>query len=223
MSNSTPVQIPRNLLFRYRFPLQELATPTRSTCELGEEHRIPSFGKFEGQVAYADWRGGWSEHGLNFSVEVKNKERSLWCKPNQLLESDSLQIWIDTRDTNNVHRATRYCHWFVAMPSGGSGKTPGMGMMLKINRAKEDSPSINRAKMLVESQLHKDGYSMQLQIGKALLNGWDPAEHRLLGFQIASFDQEFGWQTFSVGNEMPFAEDPSLWGTAELRGRAKSN
>jgi len=29
-------------------------------------------------------------------------------------------------------------------------------------------------------------------------------------------DRELGWQTFSVGPEFPFVEDPSLWGSLEL-------
>jgi hypothetical protein len=29
-------------------------------------------------------------------------------------------------------------------------------------------------------------------------------------------DRELGWQTFTVGPEFPFVEDPSLWGTLEL-------
>jgi hypothetical protein len=30
-----------------------------------------------------------------------------------------------------------------------------------------------------------------------------------------------GWQTFSVGNEFPFQEDPSVWGTLELVGNSE--
>jgi hypothetical protein len=29
-------------------------------------------------------------------------------------------------------------------------------------------------------------------------------------------DRELGWQTFNVGPEFPFQDDPSLWGTLEL-------
>jgi hypothetical protein len=29
-------------------------------------------------------------------------------------------------------------------------------------------------------------------------------------------DRELGWQTFNSGNEFPFAEDPSLWGSLVL-------
>ncbi len=215
---SGALQIPRNLLFRYKFNLKPLANDAKSPNELGPEFRIPSFGRFEGQVTYADWRGAWSESGLYFTVSVANKERSLWCKPNQLLESDCFQVWIDTRDTQTVHRATRYCHWLAAMPSGGTGKTEAMALMLKINRAKEDSPSMNRAKLAVESSLTKSGYELRLFVPGGVLNGWDPSENPRIGIFLSCTDQEFGSQTLSVSDVLPCAEDPSLWCTANLEG-----
>ena len=55
-----------------------------------------------------------------------------------------------------------------------------------------------------------------MHIPAAVLNGWDPAEHRSIGFFIATLDREFGWQTLTLGSEMPFSEDPSLWCTLAL-------
>jgi hypothetical protein len=88
--------------------------------------------------------------------------------------------------------------------------------MLKINRSREDSPLINRAKIPVESQIFADGYKMLVHLPMAVLNGWDPAEHHSIGFFIATLDREFGWQTLTLGSEMPFSEDPSLWCTMAL-------
>ena len=51
----------------------------------------------------------------------------------------------------------------------------------------------------------------------AALTGYNPADHPKLGFTYYLFDREFGEQTFSVGSQFPFAADPSLWGTLELR------
>ncbi|MEZ6096664.1 MAG: hypothetical protein R3C03_20945 [Pirellulaceae bacterium] len=121
-----------------------------------------------------------------------------------------------TRDTQNVHRATRYCHWFASMPTGGTGKTTAMSVMLKINRAKEHSPTINRTKVSIDSKLKNDGYELAMFIPGALLNGWDPSEHPRIGLFASVVDQEFGPQTLSVGGDMPFEEDPSLWCSADL-------
>jgi hypothetical protein len=48
-------------------------------------------------------------------------------------------------------------------------------------------------------------------------------EHPRLGFCYAVMDRELGWQTFTVGPEFPFAEDPSLWGTLELEKGASND
>ena len=216
MSSANPVQIPRNLLFHYRFDLRQAPSAATTPLELPTAYRLGSFGRFEGQLNFAEWRGAWSNAGLYFQSIVKEKKVSLWCRPNQLLESDSFRVWIDTRNTRNVARATRYCHWVVALPAGGTGKNPAFCSMLRINRAREDSPALNRAKITCESELASDGYNLRLFIPAATLNGWDPADHPHLGLCLASLDREFGWQTLTAGADLPIDENPSLWSTFRL-------
>ena len=108
MSNVITKQIPKNLLFRYRVPCRHVDLKAMEKFELDETYRLKTFGEFEGQKPYADVRMGWNEGGLYFSVEVTTKAQALWCRENQLLESDGMQIWVDTRDTHTVHRATRF-------------------------------------------------------------------------------------------------------------------
>jgi hypothetical protein len=87
---------------------------------------------------------------------------------------------------------------------------------LKINRSREDSPAINRAKLKVASEHLKGGYRMTTFIPAAALNGWSIEDHRQLGFNLAVMDRELGWQTLAIGPELPIAEDPSLWQTLHL-------
>jgi len=115
MSNSIVAQVPKNLLFRYRIACRQFVSKSKKKFELGEEHILPSFGSFEGQFQFAQVKVGWSEDGLFIQAEITKKEQSLWCRESQLLDSDGVQIWIDTRDTHNVHRASKFCHWFVLM------------------------------------------------------------------------------------------------------------
>jgi hypothetical protein len=68
----------------------------------------------------------------------------------------------------------------------------------------------------VRSEKRIDGYLLQACVPAEALTGFDPAEHGRLGFTYAVVDRELGWQTFSIGPEFPFVEDPSLWGTLEL-------
>lgn len=215
MSSAPITQIPRNLLMRYRFPCRHFDGSDLKSVP-GEEYRLPAIGRFEGQRVFADWRVGWNAGGLRISLRVTGRTASLWCKPAQILESDGLHVWIDTRESHDVHRATRYCHWLMAMPCGGSSGDGSHCSMLKINRAKEDSPAINRARALCGAKVRRDGYDLDLFLPAAMLNGWNPDEQPTIGFFLAVSDRELGWQTLGVGPELPLFEDPSLWQTLRL-------
>lgn len=210
-------QVPKNLSFRYRIACKKISGTANAKTKLDESYRLPNFSHFEGMEAYGDVRIGWGNTGLVVSVEVKGKSKSLWCRESAILESDGLQVWVDTRDTHNVHRATKFCHWFIAMPTGGGAKKDSpIGNMLKINRSREDSPMLNRQKVSVEAKVVKGGYKMTLFIPSKALNGWDADEQRNLGFNFAIIDSELGWQTLAIGPELPISEDPSLWQTIQL-------
>lgn len=184
---------------------------------LDPNHRLPSFGELEGKKMFADLRAAWNQTAMAFQLRVTGKSQPPWCRAARLEDSDGLQVWIDTRDTHTIHRASRYCHRFVFLPLGhGTGLQSPVARWLPIHRAKEDPRSVNGDALCVRSKLIPGGYTLDALIPAASLAGFDPAEHPRLGFFYAVTDRELGWQTFSVGAELPFAEDPSLWGTLEL-------
>jgi hypothetical protein len=217
MSNAIISQVSKNLPFRYRITCHQLTEKPKGLFELPVACRLPALSDFEGQKSFGDLRIGWMEDGLYLSLLVTGKKQSLWCRETQLHESDGLQIWIDTRATHNVHRASKFCHWMMMLPTGGGASNDAaMVRMLKINRSRDDSPTINKAKIDIKGVVNKDGYQISAFIGGAGLFGWNTAEHRQLGFNFAIVDRELGWQTLALGPELPIAEDPSLWQTLLL-------
>lgn len=216
MSANQPIVIPRNLLFRYRLRAPRIARDCTGFQDLPESSELPVLGTLDGQKPYSQIKAGWNADGMLVGVAVRGKQQSLWTRVNQPLESDGVQVWIDTRDTHNIHRASRYCHWFYALPGGGQGKSVGHAGMLKINRAKEDAPTINRGQPQLKVQLQAGGYDLLLRIPANLLNGWDPDEHRTMGFHLVVSDRELGWNTLGVGADLPIQEDPSLWNSLQL-------
>ncbi len=103
------------------------------------------------------------------------------------------------------------------MPSGaGPTNENPLSTMLKINRAREESRSINAERIPIVAKQTGTGYRLCAFIPSATLSGYDPDEQSRLGFTYSISDRELGTQSFSVGPEFPFAEDPSLWGTLEL-------
>ena len=216
MSTVGPIQIPRNLLFRYRFKCNRIKKIATKFEQFPESNQIPMLGRLEGQTEFAKLRCGWNDDSFAVAFRIQGKKQALWCRPNQPLESDGVQFWIDTRDTHNVHRATRYCHWFVALPTMTGGVVAPACAMLKINRAREDSPTLNRTKTTGHATIESDGYEIVVQVPSSLLNGWSPSEQPTIGFFAAVVDRELGWNTLSLGPELPIAEDPSLWCSMQL-------
>lgn len=205
-------------LFRFSAPCRR-RVPIWSPrgISLDDTYRLPSFGELDGRAAFADIRGAWSEQGLTFAVRVAGKQQPLWCRASRIEDSDGLQVWIDTRDTHTIHRASRFCHQFAFLPAGGGpGQDEPVAQMLLINRAREQPKPIAAQALQVRSELRRDGYVLQAHLAAAALTGYDPTEHPRLGFTYAVLDRECGCQTFSVGPGFPFQEDPSLWGTLEL-------
>jgi hypothetical protein len=210
--------LPTRFLFRFAAPcLYCRGLGSQPPAELAAEHRLPSLGELEGQLSFADVRAGWNEAGLAFSVRVEGKRHPVWCRETKLEDSDALQVWIDTRDTHNIHRATRFCHRFIFLPGGGGRNLDQpVADQLLVDRARENANPIRPGQLRVVSEKRVGGYVMSAFIPQAALTGFNPADHPRLGFTYFVFDRELGQQYFSLGFEFPFAADPSLWGTLEL-------
>ena len=213
---------------------------------MDETYRLIGLAELEEQAAPADVRAAWSEEGLAFAVRVQGKRQPPWCRESRPEDSDSFQVWIDTRDVHNVHRAGRFCHRFVFLPTGGGEKrgqspfagtardqpavgarrhtkgdsplfSPAAAEGLPINRAREQPRPIPAGLLKARCRHGADGYILEALIPAEALTGFDPAEHPRLGFTYAIIDRELGEQTFGVGSPMPYQEDPSLWATLDLQ------
>ena len=210
--------LPTRFLFRFAAGCPyEASLGTRAPAELPVECRLPSLGELEGQRSFADVRAAWNESGVAFSVRLEGKKHPSWCRETKLEDSDALQVWVDTRDTHNIHRASRFCHRFIALPSGGGRALdqPVVDQLL-VDRARENANPVRPGLLKVTSEKRVGGYVLSVFIPAAALTGFNPADHPRLGFTYFVFDRELGQQFFSVGSEFPFPSDPSLWGTLEL-------
>jgi len=213
--------IPHRFLLRVAHPCRYAkAIPLKKDSrllDLAEEHRIDNFAAMDGEKNFADVRLAWNELGIGIQVEVTGKQQLAVGNVERPRGSDGVTLWLDTRDARTSHRGSRYCHQFHFLASGaGAEHDEPAFVQAKINRALEDAPTAPAGSVLLKVQHKKSGYILEAFLGAAALNGYDPEEHRRLGFFYAVRDDELGEQLLSASPEFPFWEDPSLWSVLEM-------
>jgi hypothetical protein len=220
---------PHNTLLAPRF-LFRFAVPVRrrdpiwkpAGVELDESYRLLDLAQLdagsEGQERqFADVRMAWHAEGLLFNVAVEGKQQPPWCRDGRLEDSDGFQVWIDTRATLNIHRASRFCHRYAFLPAGGGqGNSEPLADQILINRARENARPIRPRELQVAARITKSGYRLAAFVPAVALAGYDPHQHREIGFTYAVYDRELGMQTFASGPAFPFDEDPTCWAALEL-------
>lgn len=204
--------------FEVRIRPAELAW-TAKGLTLDETYRVPSFAALSGGPIYADLRLAWSTTGLGFDLRVAGKRQTPWCRDSRLDESDGLHLWLDTRNSPNIHRATQHCHRFLFLPAGGGPRRERpVAQLVPINRARANPKPIAAGALLVQALPRHDGYLMSGVIPAACLTGYDPTDQSRLGFYYLLSDRELGQQALTLGTDFPVMEDPSLWSEASLTG-----
>jgi len=210
-------------LFRFSVPVPRREPIWKpGGIELDESCRLLNLAELDSGVAeqgglFAEVRMAWSIEGLALNVRVNGKKKPLWCREGRLEDSDGITVWIDTRATLNIHRASRYCHRYVFLPAGaGRGNEEPVADQLLINRARENARPVRPRELQVASRITKTGYWLAGLVPAVALAGFDPQQYRVIGFTYAVLDRELGMQTFAAGPPFPFEEDPTCWARLEL-------
>lgn len=202
------------LLFRLQLHPVTVPTPFgQRDWQLPPEAELPNTGAgLSGQKSFATLKLAVSDTGLFLSVAVTGKRQLPWCRESRLEDSDGLHLLIDTRNSRDVHRATRYCHRFVFSPMGRGPKSeqPFSGWA-PINRARENSRPPAEKLLFTQANVAQNGYEMWAALHWQALSGFDRADFPVLGFYAIVLDRELGWQTLGLGPPLLVLEDPSLW------------
>ena len=205
-------------LFRFEVNLRKHALKwTPKGLSPPPKCKLPSFGALGERPVFADVRVAWNTTGIGVHVAVAGKRQIPWCRETRLDESDGFHIWIDTRCSPGIHRATQYCHRFLWMPAGGgSQREKPVASLIEINRSRGNPKQVSPKDLPIVALPRHDGYELSGLIPASALTGFDPVDQPRIGFYYAVVDRELGWQTLTLGPEYPVDEDPSLWGEAVL-------
>jgi hypothetical protein len=213
--------VPHRLLFRVAYPCQYVKDVPHEEGDdllgLPEACRVDNFAAMDAARNFADVRLAWNELGLALQAEVRGKDQQPQGDATRPRVSDGVALWIDTRDARTAHRASRYCHQFHFLPTGGGPERDEPAFVqTKINRALQDAPLAAAGAVPFQVGRTRGGYVLEAFLPAAVLNGFDPEQNPRLGFYYAVRDAELGEQVLSVGADFPYWEDPSLWSVLEL-------
>jgi hypothetical protein len=214
------IQVPQRAYCAFTFPCSYRRDPPRIDGDLrdwGERYRVPDLMALEGQQPFATLSMAWNDEGLYFGLQVPGKTQYR-IDPRNVTRGDCLELWIDTRDVKDSHRANRYCHRFYFLPGGRGrqGKDP-IARQSTVERAREQAPPCPEESIQVGLRRQRRGYQMEIALPAAGLNGFQPREFSRLGFNYVLHDVDRGTQSWSIGGDAALLHDPSAWGTVELR------
>ena len=214
------ITVPHPPFFGFSFPCRQRDDPPIIDGNLRDwdaSYRMPDLLAVDGGSSFVEVSMAWSDAGLWLAVEVKGKSRYK-VDPRTYWQADCFEVWVDTRDVKDSHRANRYCHHFFFLPggSGPDGRGP-IGRQTAIDRAREQAPPCPEEAIRVGLRRLKHSYQMEIHLPADGLNGFHPREFDRLGFNYVLRDVEHGSQSWSVDRVPPFESEPSRWGTVELR------
>lgn len=219
---STPSLLPQSFWFRLSIPCPRVdsvpSTRGKRLLELPDTCRLPQTSLLDGKQAWAGVRVGWNQRGLAVEIDAEGKLDGL--KDDDRPEASyGVQIWVNTRDTRNVSRATRFCHRFDIRFAKGTARDPVVVKVQQrpIARAVADAPIAKGDVIHSNLERLKNRWRLELFLPAEVLHGFDPDTNRRLGFAYQVSDPDREGQFLGVGREFPVGENPSLWSTLELR------
>ena len=213
------IPIPKRAFFNFSAPCyyrEKAPVLDGKLDDWDKTYRVPDLNGVEGKGTFIDLYMAWNKGGLYFALEVQGASR-LDVQPRRPQRSDGLQLWVDTRDVRNAHRASRYCHHFCFVPIGsGRGGKQAFGRQFRIRRARAQARLCDSDRLGVVSHIPKSGYQMEIHLPGEVLTGFDPEENNRLGFTYMLRDRKLGRVHWTGDDSVPVSYDPSLWGTVEL-------
>jgi hypothetical protein len=215
---STPL-LPQTFWFRLAIPCVRIDALPRSRgrlLDLPDSCTLPDTGALAGNPTWADVRAAWNPSGLAVAVEVTGKSGPITRDPIGTATGEGLTLWVDTRDTRMIHRATRFCHRFSFTLRPSRDALTVQVAQKPIARALADAPTADLATISTRADLIRGGWLLEVFLPAEALNGFDPETNRRLGlaYQVSDLEREDRFLT--VGRDFPIGEDPSLWAVLEL-------
>ena len=209
----TGTRFPSRLLFAATADCPYLATPW-SVPPVEWQPALPPLGELDGLPPFAAVHVAWNEQGLSVAALVP-KRGPLVGNRRRPASGDGMQLWVDTQPEESGHRATRYCHHFVILPSAPGTEGP-LAWEQHIRRARSHPPLCEPEDIRVEVSRGEGQYLLQVGLGHEALNGFEAGAGGEIGFNYLIHDTAAGQQLWSCPAQVPYQRDPTFWGRLRL-------
>jgi len=193
---------------------------------LPESCRLPNLAGLAAGSSSVEVRAAWNEAGLGleFRVELSATDKETASlskgreKPARQAANPPAQpvctvdLWLDTRDTRDVSRPTRFCHRFLAVIEAQRkglqlAYVKQMPLMNAVGYSAQGKPETRHAR------LHSpdDELRLELFLEAGGLTGFDPDTNRRLGFSYRVQTPRWSVHQLGLGQEFTTIDNPSLW------------
>lgn len=213
-------EFPSRILFKPTSDCHRIApkpTIDGDLADWGDLKPLPRLCELDGHEGFADVWVAWADDGLYIAERCPKPQGTVSVNRQRPHAGDGLQAWVDTRATQNAHRATRFCHQFIFLPKGaGAGRSQATAWQANIRRARERASLCNPSDIRIASFIGEGFYTIEAHLPLHVLGGFGPSVGSQIGFNYVVHDIPSGSQRWSAPRGFPMDWDPSLWGLLEL-------
>lgn len=184
--------------------------------KLEKSHLLPALAALSGSYSFAELFLGWDKNGLYCKAKIEGA----FEQPNlsNLLSSDSIELFFDTRDIKTSGFTTRFCHHFFFLPVAVEHQGEWL-QAAEITRFRtEDRHELCDPSLLqVETIQNRKETLVNIFIPSATLHGYDPLQFHRLGFTYRINRKNGLRQNFSANSDnFSIESQPSLWSSLNL-------
>lgn len=207
-------QIDPSLILRLRLKAHRLDRTFSQRLEpLPDEAILPCLShELAGDPKFSQVRLAVGQNAVFLQADVQGKKQLPWCRDTRMEDSDGLHFWIDTRNSREVQRATRFCHRFGFLPMGSGPKAdlPTVAWA-PIEHARDHPPQPPRELMSIRARVADGRYRLVAALHFDALHGLNREDFPVVSFHFSVLDRELGSQSLCLQPDWPVAENPNLW------------
>lgn len=207
--------VPPSFLFQYQLSalrMDDLPKKKGRPLQLPETARVFVPATMNEGSAGFDVKLAWNPAGLGMELVVRGKKLEVSGRKHDLKHSDHVLVFVDTRHTANVHRATPFCTALQILPADEAADDAPTVQLIDVAQQRIPQREQDAKKVVVAVDTIRDGYRLELWIPAANMPGFtETPEIGHVGFYVVVEDTELGQLPLSIGDDFPIAHDPSTW------------